>query len=95
MAFYYSVGSSPAARQVVLILDPPRSPRRMFLFELDYPLFKIFWNGVGSIGWSWSLWLEIINSTLFVCADPPPECSNWDTIYCIDLFCLSGAIDVK
>ena len=40
MAFYYSVDSAPAARQVVLILDPPRAPRGMFLLELDYSLFK-------------------------------------------------------
>ena len=64
MAFYYSVDGSPAAGQVILVLDSPRSPRRMFLFELDYPLFEIFWNGARSNDWSWFLWFEIVNASL-------------------------------
>ena len=55
VAFYYSVDSSSAAWQVILVLNPPRASRRMFLFELDYPFFKIFWNGACSNDWSWFL----------------------------------------
>ena len=44
VTFDDAVNCSPMAGQIILIFDPPSSPRKMLLLEVDYPFLKCFWN---------------------------------------------------